>query len=263
MASARTNPGTAPTLGSESRDMRRLSNTEAGVAGSASAASMRVTARLLLHWFQGHGRAFPWRNKRAHPYPILVAEVLLKKTAAAAVVPIYLEFMRRYPTPASLARARKSALVRLIQPIGLSNQRSDQLKRLGQVLDATTAPASEQELLKLPGVGQYTAAVAASICFSERRVGVDTNVVRVLTRVYGVEGSRSEARKSPEFWSLAEKLAVAAHGRVAELNWALLDLGALVCKSKDPLCGYCPLGSHCEFGRPLLRKAGSGRASGG
>lgn len=234
----------------------------ASTAGSAAPtqATPSSIASVLINWYPVHARNFPWRVKGNALYRVLVAEILLKKTAAPSVVPVYVEFLRRYATSAALARAQKSELVRLLQPVGLSKQRADHLKRLGRALvEARAEPMTSEELSLLPGIGRYSAALAAAVCFGEPRVGVDTNIARVLSRLFGITGSKSENRKSPEFWDRASALALAAGHSTAELNWALLDLGASLCRPRNPLCTECPLQQCCGIGRTF---PGGGRTEG-
>ena len=215
----------------------------------------KILPGLLLKWFETHGRSFPWRVKGGNLFPLLVAEILLKKTRAATANKLYPKLLRRYPTAHDLSAAAVAELSRLLQPIGLSEQRAEHLINLSTVLDILEQPLeSSSELSKLAGVGPYTAAIVGAVHFAEQKVGMDTNVTRVISRVFALEKTRAEARKSPEIWQLGATIAAAAAENVAELNWAFLDLGAMVCKLKIPTCTQCPLREHCCYARRKFAK---------
>ncbi|MBE7542229.1 MAG: hypothetical protein HS123_07670 [Solibacteraceae bacterium] len=202
---------------------------------------------LLVNWFRRDGRSFYWRENR-DPYVVLIAEVLLKKTTAPVVNRFLPKFLKRFPDPARLSRARCSTLAKILQPLGLSDQRARQLHALARAITGRAepyVPSSRKELLALPGVGDYTANSVLCVSFNQPLPVVDTNVARIVMRVFGVGHSRFEARRSPEIWELASGITGQDPARAVEVNWALLDLGATICKPKQPHCRSCPLKSSC------------------
>jgi len=203
----------------------------------------------LLSWYEKNGRSFAWR-KNPESYSVLIAEILLKKTNAGVVDRFLPLFLERYPDIYALHREAISSLQETLSPLGLSGQRATQLKNLAKVLVESyegKMPCNREELLNLPGVGDYTA--GAILCFACNKPEpiVDTNVARVITRVYGLRPSRYEARRSPEVWEKAKELVYGHPEQAARINWALLDLGALVCRPKHPKHNDCPLNEHCVF----------------
>lgn len=203
--------------------------------------------RTLLDWFDGYGRSYVWREHPA-PFVVLVAEILLRKTTATAVDRFLPAFLERYGDAESLSHASAEKLGRDLAVLGLSRQRGDQLSRLGEALVRLhdgAVPSDRSELLDLPGVGEYTASAILSFAYGRPEAIVDTNVARVLVRLHGITPSRYEARRSPEVWEIAKGL-VGGDGRTSrKVNWAILDLGALVCKARRPVCHECPLRIEC------------------
>jgi len=227
-----------------------------GIVGSQPPHSASVTAEqgaafsaAVIHWFKRSGRKFPWRRRRGNLYRLLLAEILLKKTAARAVPKIYDEILDKYPTAHQMATAEIGDLWPLLQPVGLKRQRALQLRKMGERLSKAgqIGEWTDADLLKVPGVGPYTSAAVQAVKWGRPKVGVDTNVVRVISRVFGTVGSRSEERKSPEFRIVADVLGQSAGRRSAFLNWGLIDLGALVCLPHRPLCEECPVQTVCSF----------------
>jgi len=203
----------------------------------------------LLKWFEVNGRKFFWRVNN-DPYTVLIVEILLKKTTAGAVdrfLPIFLE---QYPDIHTLHEGSLSDLQKMLSPLGLSEQRAMQLTSLVKVLVNSyegKIPCNREELLKLPGIGDYTAGAILSFAYNKPEPIVDTNVARVITRVFGLKPSRYEARRSPEVWEKAKELVSAQPEQAARINWSLLDLGALVCSPKQPKHNNCPLKEFCTF----------------
>lgn len=206
----------------------------------------RVVRTRLLRWARGNLRSFPWRST-TEPYPILIAEVLLRKTAARAVPPVYEEFLRRIPTPHALARSSVNDLQSILAPLGLSAQRAAQLSILGRALENHGGvPREAGPLASLPGIGPYATAAVRCFAFGEPVPMVDTNVARVITRVFAIKPSRFEARRCPLVWGAAAQL-VRPSKVPRRLNWAILDLAATLCKPRSPLCSLCPLVDRCRF----------------
>ena len=207
----------------------------------------------LLPWFSEKGRDFLWRRDLT-TYTVLIAEVLLKRTGAAVVNRFICEFLSRFSEPSALIRVDLQDLATSLGSLGLSNQRARQLQGLGQALmelPGQTVPDTRESLLDLPGVGEYTAAAVLCFAYGKTEALVDTNVARVMLRVHGIpRPSRCEARRSPEIWERARNLFVGDDVTDARsLNWALLDLGAMVCSPRTPKCRECPLQQLCAYAR--------------
>ncbi|HEY7694413.1 MAG TPA: hypothetical protein VH816_18905 [Gaiellaceae bacterium] len=168
----------------------------------------------LLAWFAEHGRDLPWRRTR-DPYAVLVSEVMLQQTQVARVVPRYLEWLERWPTPESLAAASPADAIRAWQGLGY-NRRGLALHRAARIVAERGWP---DDLTELPGVGPYTAAAIGNFAFGRPVLPVDVNVGRVLSRTGAEFGS--------------------------EVAQALFDLGATVCLARVPRCGVCPLAGDC------------------
>lgn len=185
-------------------------------------------------------RAFPWRET-TDPYAVLLGEVLLQRTRGEHVVEVYREFLRRWPTPQYLARARQATIARVIAPLGLA-KRARLLRRLGRELavlgDVPTVP---EELVSLPGVGPYAAHAVPVFALGRDLPLVDWVVARVLRRYFG--GDRCKRPNADRrLWELAERLA--ARGDARALWLGTLDLAAAVCRPR-PRCAVCPLAKSC------------------
>jgi len=168
----------------------------------------------LLAWFQKHGRDLPWRRTR-DPYAILVSEVMLQQTQVDRVLPRYLRWLERWPTPAALAAAAPADVIRKWQGLGY-NRRAINLYRASQAVAAGIWP---EDLTELPGVGPYTAAAIRNQAFDEPVLPVDTNVARIQERT--------------------------GHAFGPGALQALFDLGATICLARVPRCGICPLAQRC------------------
>ena len=230
---------------------RTLESIESAVAESNS----QVVRIRLLRWAGRHGRSFVWRSWR-DPYRLLVTEILLKQTRADAVAGVVGQLFGRYPTPQALAVAGHQ-LEQMIRPLGLVHQRAAQLRALALVLtdDPPTADYQTQDWRRLPGIGPYAAGMVAATLGARRAVAVDTNVARVVCRVFGLVPTHLEARKSTNVWQKTSDL-VSGRSPIRTL-WAVLDLAALVCIARNPRCQACPLRTVCVVGQQFRPKTGS------
>jgi len=197
--------------------------------------------RRLLAWFRRAGRDLPWRRTR-DPYRVLVSEFMLQQTQVARVLEFYPRFLRRYPSLQDLARARPARVREAWQGLGYY-RRAANLHRLARTLvreHAGTVPSDPAALEALPGVGPYTAGAVAAFAFELPVAAVDTNVGRVLRRVFSCRtaketrstGQRLQPRSGPAAWAF---------------NQALMELGALVCTARAPKCGACPVSRSCAW----------------
>ncbi len=203
----------------------------------------------LLNWFQSSGRQFPWRQTR-NPYAILLAEKLLQQTSVRpGLVQAYYDLLSSYPTPTALAAADIDEVSTIIQSLGL-RYRAQELVTLAQAIcekHKGHIPQDFKSLMALPGVGDYTSRAILCFAFGQDVPIVDTNVARILYRVFGLPGSMpaNPARKR-SLIELAGSLVPLGQSR--DFNLALLDLGAMICKPAKPQCQSCPLLPVCEYG---------------
>ena len=209
-----------------------------------SAARRRFRSRLL-QWYQANGRDLPWRQTR-DPYHILVSEVMLQQTQVDRVLPKYHEWLRKYPSLEALAAAPEPAVVQTWYPLGynirprrLQSIARDAVERFGGRL-----PSDEATLRSFKGIGPYTAGAVMSFAFGQRAAILDTNVARVLYRVFVGRGHPKRHAREKDLWALSR--AVLPHKRVFDFNQALMDFGATVCRARKPGCETCPLRRMCR-----------------
>ncbi|MDJ0568218.1 MAG: helix-hairpin-helix domain-containing protein [Pleurocapsa sp. MO_192.B19] len=199
----------------------------------------------LLTWAEHNLRDYPWR-RTSNPYDILVAEFLLQKTDADTVAPVYEAFLVNYPTLDKLVAADVEDIGELMKPLGLFF-RAERLSRTAQIVAERyqgEIPQSEKELLKLPGIGKYTARAICSQAFEQPTAVMDTNVARILERFFNVKGERVKSR-CKILWGSADK--VAPDREVGRWNLTLLDFGAIICTARNPKCFECPLSDRCYW----------------
>lgn len=198
----------------------------------------------LTAWYREHRRDLPWRREPT-PWRVWVSEIMLQQTRVEAVIPYFLRFLERFPTPADLAGASEEEALEAWS--GLGYYRRVRLLQAGArtVVEEYDGefPWDFDEILALPGVGRYTAGAIASIALEQRAPIVDGNVIRVLTRVFGIEGDVSKAATSKRLWALARETVEA--GQPSEVNQAQMELGALVCLPRNPKCDACPCATFC------------------
>jgi A/G-specific adenine glycosylase len=211
-------------------------------------------AEPVLAWYARHARDLPWRAPGATPWAVLVSEFMLQQTPVARVLPEYLKWMARWPTPAALAAEPAGEAIRQWGRLGYPRR----ALRLHATATALTArhggavPADLDALLALPGVGSYTAAAVASFAFGQRHAVLDTNVRRVLARLISGQPAPALATSVAER-RLAESLLPAEPAVAARWSVAVMELGALVCTAASPRCQACPVARDCAWlaaGRP-------------
>jgi A/G-specific adenine glycosylase len=205
--------------------------------------------RKLLAWYKRNARVLPWRDTR-NPYAILVSEFMLQQTQVSRVLQYFPRFMARFPTIASLARARPKAVMEEWDGLGYYARARNLHKLAREVTSAHDGRLSEdpEDLRTLPGVGRYTAGAVACFAYEKPVPTVDTNVRRVLERAFG----------SKDVWKLAEKLVPKQGERAWRFNQALMELGALVCTARKPKCPICPVRSDCLAVRSATRTRNRG-----
>ncbi len=216
----------------------------------------------LLAWFDTEQLALPWRQGRT-PYAVLVSEFMLQQTQRERVAPKFEAFLQRFPDLRSLAAASTADVIRAWAGLGYNN-RAVRLQQIARRLTAENAllPREVAALRSLPGVGEYTAQAISCFAYDEPVACIDTNVRRVLGRIFAGAEDLSKA----EIAMLAERALV--RERAADWNAALMDLGALVCRARAPLCPQCPVAGWCAMrsamdvnGRAGLPRVAEHRAS--
>ena len=203
-------------------------------------------ARRLLDHFDANARALPWRSPPGslapEPYIVWLSEVMLQQTTVATVKSRFRRFVERWPTVEALAAAPDEEVLSEWAGLGYYARARNLIACARQVAARGDFPRTEAELRKLPGLGAYTAAAIAAIAFGERAVVVDTNVARVVARYHGIEHTLAEARD--EIQKLAEAMTPA--DRPGDFAQAMMDLGATICRPKNPDCSHCPLATECK-----------------
>jgi len=199
----------------------------------------------LLAWGENNTRHYPWRET-SDPYSVLVAELMLRRTKAEQALPVYEAFMASYPTLSTLSDAAPSDIREILAPLGL-NWRIENLVQLARAVNENRLdriPESLEDLQLLPGVGPYVAGVVRCLAYGRAAPVLDTNVVRVLGRFFGLSLA-GEPRRKKEMLALATECVESKAPK--QYTLALIDFGALVCTPSSPQCRQCPLRSKCSF----------------
>ncbi len=201
--------------------------------------------RALLRWYDAHRRPLPWRGER-DPYRVWLSEVMLQQTRVATAVPYYHAFLERFPSLASLARAREADVLTAWAGLGYY-RRARQLREAARMVmreHGGRVPSEPAAFARLPGVGRYTAGAVLSIAFGRSLPVLDGNVARVLSRWGALRVSLREPRGARGLWALADELVPAR--RPGDWNQALMELGATLCTPRAPRCGECPVRRGCR-----------------
>lgn len=201
--------------------------------------------RRLLRWYDRHGRTLPWRDT-PDPYHILVSEVMLQQTQVDRVLPKYDEWLGKYPSLTALADTPVEDVVKTWYPLGYNIRprrlhaiARESVERFGGAL-----PSDADTLRSFKGIGPYTAGAIMSFAFGKRAAILDTNVARVLLRVFVGPGDPKQHRLKKHLWAVSE--AVVPMKRVFDFNQAIMDLGAMVCVARKPQCPACPMAGMCR-----------------
>lgn len=209
------------------------------------------TSRLhapVLAWYDEHARELPWRSATAGPWSVMVSEFMLQQTPVARVLPIHQQWLERWPTPADLAAERSGEAVRAWGRLGYPRRALRLHAAAAAIVERHDGevPSSYEDLIALPGVGDYTASAIAVFAHGRRHAVLDTNVRRVLARVASAREFPGPSVTRAER-SLAESLLPADDPTAATWSVALMELGALVCTAAAPRCDDCPVNDRCAW----------------
>jgi A/G-specific adenine glycosylase len=204
----------------------------------------RLFRRRLLTWYRRHGRDLPWR-KTDDPYHILVSEIMLQQTQVDRVLPKYAEWLQKFPSMPALAAATEGEINEAWYPLGynIRPRRLQSIAREAVEKYGGALPSDEATLLSFKGIGAYTAGAIRSFAFRERAAILDTNVARVLFRMFVGRGDPKSHAMKKHLWTVSEALVPARHA--FDFNQALMDFGAMVCVAHNPKCLVCPMAKSC------------------
>ncbi|MEI6739184.1 MAG: A/G-specific adenine glycosylase [Gemmatimonadaceae bacterium] len=210
-------------------------------------AAASLFRRRLHAWYRANCRDLPWRETR-DPYRILVSELMLQQTQVSRVLDFYRRFLERFPDLPTLAAARPSRVRESWEGLGYY-ARARNLHALSRQVTREQEgiiPQEPEALRALPGIGAYTAGAVASFAYEKRAALVDTNVARVLRRVFVPQVNAKSGPGGKVLWSVAEQILPRTGKQTWTHNQALMELGALVCTARTPQCGGCPVRSVCQ-----------------
>ncbi|MBX2944546.1 MAG: A/G-specific adenine glycosylase [Cyclobacteriaceae bacterium] len=214
----------------------------------------RYFSKKVVEWYQQNKRSLPWRNTK-DPYKIWLSEIILQQTRVSQGLPYYQNFVQEFPNVHALASASEQKVLRLWQGLGYYTRARNLHKAAKEISTKHKGvfPSSFEELKKLPGIGEYTAAAIASISFGEAVAVVDGNVFRVLARVFGIDKPINSQEGKKYFSSLANQLL--DKKQPATFNQAVMEFGALHCTPKNPQCSTCSFNATCIANKSNLQSA--------
>ena len=201
--------------------------------------------RALLKWYDEHGRDLPWRHTD-DPYHILVSEVMLQQTQVDRVLPKYHEWLGKYPSFEALAGADEADVSATWRPLGynIRPKRLHSIAREAVASHGGQLPSDRETLLSFKGIGDYTAGAILSFAFRKRAAILDTNVARVLFRVFVGAGEPKAHAMTRHLWLVSEVMV--PRTRAFDFNQALMDFGAMACTARKPACLVCPMARFCR-----------------
>lgn len=203
-----------------------------------------IISKTLIDWYSNNKRCLPWRQTKV-PYFIWLSEIILQQTQVNQGLPYYEAFVKSYPDIFALASADERDILKLWQGLGYYSRARNLHTTSRYIVSELNGvfPKNYSELLKLRGVGDYTASAIASICYNEVSAVVDGNVYRVLSRYYGIDTPINSSKGIKEFKQLAQQLI--DKNNPSDFNQAIMEFGAIQCKPKNPNCNACPLKNSC------------------
>ena len=211
---------------------------------------LNMFRKKIISWYENHGRKnLPWRKEK-DPWRVMIASILLKKTTAVQVKKIYKKFIEKFPHPHSLANADEEELKALLAPLGMEHTRTKLLLKLAKTLVQEYnggIPSSIEKLMKLPGVGRYSASEVLLLSYNDPHPLLDRNMIRLLERIFNIRSEKSRPHTDPYMWKIAEKIVPSDPALAKKFNFGVLDFAQSVCKAKNPRCEKCPFKNICTY----------------
>jgi A/G-specific adenine glycosylase len=200
----------------------------------------------MFEWYNENGRHFPWRNPSATNYEKIISEVLLQRTKAETVAKFFPVFIKKYPSWRQLGNATETELKEILKPLGLYNQRGNRLYKLAQEMKKRNGrfPESREMVEEIPMMGQYITNAYELFILKRPSALLDVNMARVLERYFGPR-KLADIRYDPYLQELSKR--IVDHQNAKEINWAILDYAANVCKKQAPFCNTCKLKTSCNY----------------
>jgi len=204
-----------------------------------------VISNILQNWYELNKRSLPWRSTK-EPYPIWVSEVILQQTRVIQGISYYKKFIAKYPDIQSLAKANEDDVLKLWQGLGYYSRARNMLTASKQITEYYNGcfPNTFNELLNIKGIGHYTAAAIASICFNQPHAVVDGNVIRVISRLFSIRLPMDSTPGIRKIKKITNEILDIKHP--GNHNQAIMELGALICTPQNPSCKECPIKAFCK-----------------
>lgn len=201
----------------------------------------------IIKWGSDNFRKFDWR-KDLNPYKVLISELMLQRTTATQVKIVFPMFIEKYPNTKKLSSSNPEGLIKIIKPLGLYQRRLNVLKTVAVQIEQKFSgkiPNNYDQLIDLFGVGKYIANAILCFSFNKKAAIVDTNIIRIFQRFFNFKSDKKYIETDKKIWEFAENLI--PEEKIQLYNYALLDFGNLICKSKNPECDVCILKENCCF----------------
>ncbi|MGC2237992.1 MAG: hypothetical protein WA584_17665 [Pyrinomonadaceae bacterium] len=209
---------------------------------------------FFVEWFRTRGRDFPWRHEGRSPFIVLLTELLLTQTRASDVVKIWHDLIKDFSSPESIINSPDNVLFDKVKILGFGNIKVRALKLASASIIEQfggKVPSDLDSLLKIPYVGEYAARAVLCFAFNKRVEIVDTNVLRLFSRYFGLQFNR-DARRAPKSWEIAREILPREKNLAKPHNYGVLDFTADICKPGKPRCEICPLNESCKYGQAQL-----------
>lgn len=202
--------------------------------------------KRLVVWFRKEARALPWRET-SDPYKIWISEIMCQQTGVQTVIPYYLRFIGKFPNVQSLAKSQEEDVLKLWEGLGYYS-RARNLRKAAQLVVSEfngKLPKKREEILKLPGIGEYSAGAILSIAYQIATPALDGNLIRVYSRHYGFTEPVNKPNALKKLWTMAAEHSVLKTGDIRDFTEGMMDLGATVCRPRNAQCQICPLQKTC------------------
>jgi len=224
--------------------------------------SRRAFQRALISWFAQSARALPWREE-TEAYRIWISEMMCQQTAVQTAAPYYLRFVRQFPDVFELAKSKEDEVLKLWEGLGYYSRARNIHKAAKMIVHRFDGrfPDSREEILRLPGIGPYSAGAILAIAFGRREAAVDGNVIRVLSRIFAIDSPVDDSKILKLIWKQASELLPEDPMEMRAYTEALMELGATICQPRKAQCLVCPVKALCRsrdlpaaLGRPRKRR---------